>query len=321
MIEYYVHRGGRTTRESTLDPSWLRPGSGVKVWADVQQPTEADADTLRDVFGLHPLAVEGALQATQHPKVEPFPGMLAVVLHGINFHPESDSFDTHDTDFFLTREFLVTVHDGQRRSVQDVCRLCLDNDAVFTEGTAALMHRIVDRMVDHYRPEVDEIEERLDRIEDDVIEGSAADLTRDILTMKRDIASMRRIVLPQRDIVGRLSRREFEIIDQDMSYRFRDVFDQLVRMSDEAMIFQERVTGILDAHLAAVSNQLARSSQRLAAVATIFGTLTVITGVYGMNVTFPGLPVDSQAPFWIILGFMAAVTMAFILWFKHRDWF
>ncbi|MCQ4052093.1 magnesium and cobalt transport protein CorA, partial [Klebsiella pneumoniae] len=92
--------------------------------------------------------------------------------------------------------------------------------------TVALMHRIVDRMVEHYRPEVDELESRLDEIEEAVIETPSNELTRRILAVKRDISAMRRIVLPQRDVVGRLSRREFDLIDQEMSYRFRDVFDQ-----------------------------------------------------------------------------------------------
>jgi magnesium transporter len=245
---------------------------------------------------------------------------LYVVLHGINFRAESDQFDTHDTDFFLTREFLVTVHDGKRRSIEQICKLCLDNDMVLREGTVALMHRIVDRMVDHYRPEVDELEARLDQIEEAVIETPSNELTRQILAIKRDISAMRRIVLPQRDVVGRLSRREFEIIDQEMSYRFRDVFDQLVRMSDDAIIFQERVTGILDAHLASVSNQLANVSKVLAAFAVMLGPLTIVTSMFGMNVTLPPLPGGEQAQFWWIAAAMAAMTGVAYAAFRRKGW-
>jgi magnesium transporter len=320
LITYYVLRNGRTERRDRVDANWLKPGSGVRVWADVQAPADEGAAVLRDVFALHPLAIQDALDSLQHPKIETYPGLLYVVLHGINFNPESDEFDTHDTDFFLTREFLVTVHDGKRRSIEQITTLCLDNDIVLREGTTALMHRIVDRMVDHYRPEVDELENTLDRIEDAVIEAPSHDLTRQILAIKRDISAMRRIVLPQRDVVGRLSRREFEIIDQEMSYRFRDVFDQLVRMADDAIIFQERVTGILDAHLASISNQLALASQRLAAVATVFGTLTVLTGLYGMNVRLPLVTSDSVWPFWEIIALGTVVTVALFLIFRRKRW-
>lgn len=320
MIAYYVLRNGITESLAQIDPEWLRPGSGVTVWADVQRPTEEDAAVLRDTFGIHPLAVQDALESLQHPKVETYPGLLYVVLHGINFKSESDEFDTHDTDFFLTREYLVTVHDGQRRSVEQICRLALANALVLKEGTVALMHRIVDRMVDHYRPEVDALEQRLDRIEEAVIEAPSQELTRQILLIKRDISGLRRIVLPQRDVVGRLSRREFDIIDQEMSYRFRDVFDRLVRMSDDAIIFQERVTGTLDAHLAAVSNQLAAVSKVLAVFAVILGPLTIVTGVFGMNVVLPTMPGGEAAQFWWVMSGMAMITVGAYLAFRSKNW-
>jgi magnesium transporter len=320
VISYFVQRNGVTERLDRIDPDWLRPGSGVLVWADVQVPTTDDAIVLRDVFALHPIAVQDALDLLQRPKVETYPGLLYVVLHGINFKSATDEFTTHDTDFFLTREFLVTVHDGQRRSIEEICNLCLNNALVMREGTVALMHRIVDRMVDHYRPSVDELEQRLNEIEDAVIESPSNELTRQILIIKRDISAMRRIVLPQRDVVGRLSRREFEIIDQEMSYRFRDVFDQLARMSDDAIIFQERVTGILDAHLTSVSNQLASVSKVLAALAVILGPLTIVTGAFGMNVMLPVLPGGEGAQFWWVVGGMGAMTAAAYFAFRRKGW-
>ena len=159
-------------------------------------------------------------------------------------------------------------------------------------------------MVDHYRPEADELEDRLEEIEKAVIESSHEGLMGDILTVKRDISMLRRIVVPQRDAVGRLARREFEIINQEMAYRFRDVYDQFARIADDAIVFQDRVTGILDAHLASVSNRLADVSRLLAVIATLFGPLTVITGLFGMNVPLPSLVGDSAMHFWEILGVM-----------------
>ena len=106
-------------------------------------------------------------------------------------------------------------------------------------------------MVDHYRPEVDELEARLDEIEEQVIETPSRSADR--RHPRRSSATsprLRRIVVPQRDVVGRLARREFDLIGQEMAYRFRDVYDQFVRMADDAIVFQDRVTGVLDAHLA-----------------------------------------------------------------------
>lgn len=320
MIRYFVHREGATQQVDAVEQAWLDPGSGVTIWADVAEATEADGAVLREVFGLHELAVVDALSPTHHPKIETYGHVLYVVLHGINFHPGDHAFDTHDTDFFVTPQFLITVHDGKRRSIAHVSSLCARSSRFLAEGPVALMHRIVDTMVGHYLPEVDELEEWLDDLERQVLEKPSDTLTKEILAVKRDISALRRIVIPQRDVIGRLSRREFDAIGQEMSYRFRDVYDQLVRMADDAIIFQDRVTGILDAHLASVSNQLAQVSKVIAVVATLFGPLTVLTGLYGMNVPLPHLPGGEPAQFWWVVALMVSAVVAMFAWFRRSGW-
>lgn len=320
MIRYFVHRGGRTDVVDRLEPAWLEPSSGVVVWADFEQPTAEEARILREVFGFHDLAVDAALQEEQHPRVESYGAYLYLVLHGINFHADEHQFDTHDTDFFLGATFLVTIHDGGRRSVAHVLELCGRTDHVLADGPVALLHRIVDTMVDNYRPEVDELEERLDEIEKRVIEEPGASQVGDILSIKRDITRLRRIVVPQRDVVARLARREFDAINQEMAYRFRDVSDQLARMAEDAIVFQDRVTGILDAHLASVSNKLAQVSKLLAVIATLFGPLTVITGLFGMNVAIPSLFGNPAYQFWEICGLMLVSSAALFVWFRTSGW-
>jgi magnesium transporter len=320
LIRYFVHRGGRTEPADRLDAAWLLPDSGAVVWADVTEPTEADGVVLRVQFGLHELAVEAAFQREAHPKVEGYGNYLYIVLHGINFQAAEHSFETHETDFFLSSKFLVTVHDGQRRSIAHVSELCGRTDHILAEGSIALFHRIVDTMVDHYRPEVDEVEERLDVIEERVIEDPASSTVGDILAVKRDITMLRRILVPQRDAVGRLARREFDVINQEMAYRFRDVYDQFARMADDGIMFHDRVTGILDAHLASVSNRLADVSKVLAVIATLFGPMTVITGLFGMNVPLPTLFGSPEYQFWEIIGLMAISSLGLFAWFRRSGW-
>jgi magnesium transporter len=320
MITYFVHREGRSARVDTIEPDWLASDSKVTIWADVSQPEAADAAELQRVFNFHPLSLEHALETTQYPKVEPYGHYLYVVLHGIDFKQSEHAFETTDVDFFLGTNFLVTVHDGGRRSIVEVAALCDRTDIPLREGSVALMHRIVDRMVDHYRPEVDELESWLDEIEDRVVADNRDEVTSEILEVKRDIASMRRVVIPQRDVVARLARREFDLINQEHSYRFRDVYDQLVRLADDALLFHDRVTGILDVHLAAVSNQLALVSKVLAGIAVIIGPLTVISGLFGMNVALPTLPGGPAAQFWWITGGMALMTAVVYYLFRRRGW-
>ena len=320
MITSYVCREGRTTAHDALEPAWLHADSGAIVWVDVRQPTPEDAEILARVFQFHALSLEDALQSAHYPKVESYGSYLFVILHGINFKQAEHAFETSDVDFFLGANYLVTVHDGGRRSIAEVANLCARSDFALAEGPVALMHRIVDRMVEHYRPEVDELESWLDDIESRVFTDDREDLTREILAVKRDISSLRRVVVPQRDVIGRLARREFSLIGQEHAYRFRDVYDQLVRLTDEAMMFQDRVTGILDAHLASVSNQLAFVSKVLAGIAVILGPLTVLTGMFGMNVPLPAFPGSEQAQFWWIVGLMVLLTAVIYLLFRRRNW-
>ena len=195
MIRYFVHRGGRTELVDHLDPALLeslpaeasaKAGSAV-VWADVSEPTEADGSVLRDVFGFHELAVEAALQRETHPKVESYGRYLYLVLHGIDYRAQEHCFESYETDFFLAGNFLVTIHDGQRRSIAHVTEMCTRADHVLAEGPVALLHRIVDTMADHYRPEVDELEERLDEIEKRVIEHPSESLIGEILEDRKSV--------------------------------------------------------------------------------------------------------------------------------------
>ena len=300
--------------------SWLTPGSGVWIWLDLSGPTPEEARVLSDVFHFHELAIEDALMEIHHPKVESYGDYLYLILHGINFQESEHCFSTQDVDFFLGEQFLVTVHPGTSRTLTEMHTICSRNHRVLGEGPGGLLHRIVDAMVDHYRPEVDRLNERLDTLEEQIFERPDARLAREILDFKADVSSLRRVVLPQRDVVGRLARREFTFISESLAYRFRDVHDHLVRLVDEAVFFQDRVSSLLDAHLSQVSNQLNGVMKVLTIIATLFMPLTVLTGMYGMNVDLPDLPGGDAAQFWWIAAIMIALSIAMLVYFRVRRW-
>ena len=320
MITVFAHRDGSTTCVDALDPSWLRAGSGVLVWVDLQDPTPEETRVLSDVFRFHELAVEDAVMEIHHPKVESYGEYLYTILHGIDFRAREHRFRTRDVDFFLGPQFLVTVRKHESRSVGKIQQVCGRDARLLGEGPAALMHRIIDTMVDHYRPEIEKLQDRLDELEKDVFNRPNPELVRRILDFKRDIASLRRVVLPQRDVVGRLARREFPQISEGLAYRFRDVHDHLVRLSDEAMYFQDRVTSLLEAHLSTVSNQLNGVMKVLTVIATIFMPLTVLTGMWGMNVPLPQMPGGGGVQFWWVFALMLAASGGMLALFRRRGW-
>ncbi|HET7694346.1 MAG TPA: magnesium/cobalt transporter CorA [Vicinamibacterales bacterium] len=321
MIRILAHANGTTSPADRVDPAWLAPGSGVKIWVDLLNPTPEEGQSiLVDLFHFHELAVEDALSALQYPKVESYGEYLYLILHRIDFEGSEHCFKTHDVDFFLGPNYLVTIHTGDSRSIQHVADVCGRNPRALGEGVAALMHRIIDAMVDNYRPEIDELNERLDDLEAQVFEPSTPTLTRDILEFKKDVSSLRRVVLPQRDVIGRLARREFSLIDEAIAYRLRDIHDALVRLADESIQFQDRITSLLDANLAIVSNQLNSVMKVLTIIATLFMPLTVITGMWGMNVPLPHLPGGEQLQFWWVAALMIGLSVGMLAYFRRRGW-
>jgi magnesium transporter len=318
MVTIFVSNGKETRRAAEVEPQWLLPKSGYFVWVNLQCPTEEEARILAEPFGFHELAIEDALKEIQTPKIESYEDHLYLILHGIDFSAAKHTFATHEVDIFLGEQFLVTVHDEFSRSVSRMAEVCARNELVLAEGPAALLHRIVDGMVDNYRPEVDKLEARLDEIERHVFDSPSQDDIREILGVKRDVASLRRVVTPQRDVVGRLARREFPQISEALSYRFRDVFDHLVRLAEEANLYHDRVTSLLDAHLSFTSNRLNQVMKTLTVISTIFLPLTVLTGMFGMNVPFPIFPGGEAAQFWWIVGIMLAIG-GLMLWYFNRS--
>ena len=320
MLTFFIHRDGRTEKATSLDRAWLNPASKTCLWADLAAPTIPDTLLLSDTFKFHPLSVEDARAAIHSPKIEAYDGYLYAILHGIDFASGHKGFATHDVDFFIGPNYLVTVHDGRSRSIIELQENVARNSKIMAEGPVALFHRIVDTMVDHYRPEVNKLEDRIDDLEKAVFARPTNTLIRRILDTKRDISQLRRIITPQRDVVARLARRDFVDISTDLSFRFRDVYDHIVRIVDDVAIFQDRLSSILDAHLTNVSNRLNVVMKVLTVVSTIFMPLTLMSGLWGMNIRLPHLPGDEADQFWWVFGIMLAVVLGMLAFFRRRNW-
>ena len=320
MVAIFVHRNGKTERVTSVDREWLNPAANTFVWVDLAAPSIPETLILSDTFAFHPLSVEDARQDLHYPKLEAYDGYLYAVLHGIFFQPGAQGFATHDVDFFIGPHYLVTVHDGHSRSILEYQENVQRNSKLMAEGPFALFHRIVDAMVDHYRPEVEKLENRIDRLETKVFGHPTKALIREILHTKRDVSTLRRIVTPQRDVIARLARRDFVDISTDLSFRFRDVYDHIVRVADDAASFQDRIAGILDAHLTNVSNRLNEVMKVLTVVSTIFMPLTLLSGLWGMNLLLPRFPGGDAAQFWWLFGIMAVIVVFMLLFFRRRDW-
>jgi magnesium transporter len=323
LVTIFIHRNGQTEQVRSIDRAWLNPASQTFVWADLAAASIPELLILSDTFAFHPLAVEDARTDMHYPKIESYDGYLYAILHGIGFAEDArkvEQFSSHDVDFFIGPGYLVTVHNGQPRSIADLQQTAVRNTKIMGEGPMALFHRIVDAMVDSYSPEMQKLADRIDALETAAFDRPTPDVIRAILNVKRCVAGLRRIILPQRDVVARLARREFVDIGTDLSFRFRDVYDHLQRLSDDAMMFQDRITGILDAYLTNVNNRLNEVMKVLTVVSTVFMPLTLLVGIWGMNVPLPMMPGSERAQFWWLAAIMAAMILVMLAYFRRRRW-
>jgi magnesium transporter len=235
MVTIFVYRGGRCDQVTSLDRLWLNPAAGVVLWVDLEAPSIPESLILSDTFGFHPLAVEDAMSTGQPAKAEAYDGCLFSVLRG----PDSE------VDFFVGHTFLVTVHQRDSKPVAD----CIDNakhsPRPLVEGPVGLFHKIADALVDGYRPAIARLVERTNDVEKQVFEKASAATVREVLALRRDVFDLGSDASAQRHVVDRLARREFVDIGTDMAFRFRDIHDHLVRVTDDVEALRDRLDGLL----------------------------------------------------------------------------
>jgi magnesium transporter len=320
MLNYFRSVDGKVEHFTEFRPELFTGHETAFHWLDLEDPTVKEASILEDPFHFHPLAIEDCLSEVHHPKLDDYEEYIFLILHGIRFDAPTDNFITRELDIFLGRNFLITHHQGPMRSISTTRELCAKGlVASFARGADFLLHQILDQMFEHYFPNLDAIEDKIQLIQVEVFENPNRETLDRIFGLKRDVMHLRRICTPQREIVNRLARGEFKAISARASVYFRDIYDNLYRIVDASFQYQDLVQGTLDAYLSAVSNRLNETMKRLTVAGAVFAALTVITGVYGMN--FEHMPELKWRYGYLMVWFiMAGATAGLIYFFKKKEW-
>jgi magnesium transporter len=319
VLTYYRCAGG-TIERLDFEAARLKEKPGGFHWIDLEDPTTQEASILENPFHFHPLAIEDCLAELQHPKVDDYDAYIFLVVHGIRFDAPTDEFVTRELDVFLGPDYVITHHDGPMRSISSAREQCGKNlQAAMPRGADFLLHQILDQMFEHYFPNLDAIEDKIQLVQVEVFERPTRETLDRIFVLKRDVQKLRRICMPQREIVHRLSRGEFKVISPKAALYFRDIYDNLYRIVDASFSYQDMMQGTLDAYLSAINNRLNETMKRLTVLGAIFASMTVITGVYGMNFDYmPELKWRFGYP--LVFVIMAAVTGALVWFFKKKEW-
>lgn len=309
---------GRVTADlaATEWPAALAEKDGM-LWVDFEEaPEDMARHLLIDVFKFHPLAVDDAIQEVHVPKVDDFNDYAYLVVHGMSIKPVNGVVETVELDIFLGANFVVTLHSGPMRSIA-ACKEAIDRRLALRPDM--FIAELLDSLVAHYMDNIDQFDEELDAIEDAVFEQTNEKTLSRIFSFKRSILNIRRIIIPQREVLNRLARGDFAVIQPSSRIYFRDVYDHLVRIADLLENQRDLATGALETYLSVTSNRLNEVMRVLTVVTVILMPLTLIAGIYGMN--FQHMPeLGWRYGYFGVLGFMAALTVALVLYFRRRRW-
>jgi len=318
---YYLGPGGDLRHG--LSEEELRTAFQSKeglLWVDICGVTEEDGEFMVRNFGFHHLSIEDCVSPLIHPpKIDDFGSHLFIRVQGINHKLESDIVETAELCIFLGANFVVSAHNDPLYSVESIIRIVEDDGRPMKRGADFLTYVLVDTLVDNVMPTIDKMNDVADDIEEEVIRSPRQSTLEAIMKLKRSIIRIHRVMAPQREVLNRMSRREFPVIREESLMFYRDIYDHIVRIEDLGQSLRDRADNALATHLSSVANRQNESMRILAFIATIFFPLGLVAGIYGMN--FEYMPeLGWHWGYFSIIGFMGAVIITTLSWFWARRW-
>jgi magnesium transporter len=293
-------------------------------WVHLDAPGAVDANALAERFGWHPLDVEDVLSKRQRPKIDDYSEerYLFIVLHFPFYDKAIQRLNAAELDVFLGPDYLVTLPNVELLPVTRLFRRCDEDpelrNQLFGKGSGYLFYHVLDDLFDYCFPILDKIGHKLSALEDDVFEGRSEEVVRDLSNAKQEIISYRKIIKPERATLRLLERNVERFLPEDLDLYFDDIVDAAERIWDLLDNYKEVVEALEDTNESVISHKQNDVLRVLTVFSLILLPLTLISGIFGMNVHFPGF--DTAHAFWAILALMAATVGALIAFFRYKRW-
>ncbi|MGH7483174.1 MAG: magnesium/cobalt transporter CorA [Longimicrobiales bacterium] len=320
---WWLRADGRLESRLTTEQiaAAARSGDGT-LWVDLDARGAETEHVLESIFRFHPLAVEDTRSPYGRVKLDDYGDYIFVTARGIRFVEETATpydIETSDRHFFVGSHFVVTVHEGTSRAVEEVATRVETGAATIMRSPDHLFYAILDQLVDHYFPVLDEVDELVDSLEAMIVEPDGTDVMARIFALKRTLIALRRHLAPQRELVLSLATRPCRPLRSETQIYFRDIYDHVVRQVETIETYRDLLTTALETNLMLVSHRLNEVIKALSIIATIVLPPTLIASAYGMN--FDIIPLaDEPHGFWFALLLMVAVAAAFLLYLKRKEW-
>jgi magnesium transporter len=289
---------------------------GALLWVDVTAPSHIQVNEVADLLSLHPLIAEDIAEKNQRAKVEEIDGTIHIVIFAIAY--EGEITET-EIDLVLNHRSLLTVHEPHW-DPWAMPQLRGDPAHLLKRGPDFLLYALTDGIVDGYFPVLDAIEDEIDALQDDVIAKPNSWTLERLFALKRQLIGLRRAMSPAREIFNQLTNRDLALVKPEHLVYFRDVYDHLIRVTDELDNDRELVAGTLDVYLSTINNNLSTIMKRLTGVTVILAGVGAVAGLFGMSEAAVALAGGEGSGFWIVTALVVAGAALTAVFLRRIGW-
>ncbi len=306
-----VQNGMFTTIEDTLQ--MLIPPDNGFYWIDADVE---DLEMLQPLFQLHELAVEDTLsEEEQRPKIEIYDSHYFIVINSIRY--DDEEIFLRALNIFLFKHAIITVTQQKINEIRAIKPILWEEEV---NSPDRFLYHLVDIVVDKYFSVGDRIEVKIEKLEEDILVHTKKTHLNEIIGLRSEILWLKKMLVPQKDVIWTLNKKELRLIDDQLQKYFSDIYENAVKITETFETFRDLVGNLREAYQASVANRANEIMRIFTALTTIFMPLTIITGIYGMNFDFmPEL--ESKYGYFSVLGFMLLTGSSMFYFFKKKDWF
>jgi magnesium transporter len=322
MIRTRLYRNGVLENENFPldDVSDYVADETTTVWVDFTEPTTDDLAALEDELGLHHLAVEDAVHDYQRPKLDRYSSHLFLAAYAVSLDMDTGSLATTEIKAFITKRALVTVHKADFDMSRIVDHWDHEPDLAAC-GVPFLLWGLLDTIVDGHFESVQQLDAEIEGLEDALFDATSSrnpEVQRRSFELRKSLVTLRRVVLPMREVVNTLLRRDVIASHPTIQPYLQDVYDHVLRATEWTESLRDLVTTILETNISLQGNRMNLIMKKVTSWAAIIAVPTAITGFYGQNVPYPGFSASSG--FWVSTILIVVGSIALYATFKRNDW-
>jgi magnesium transporter len=299
---------------------YLTDDSAV-VWLDLRDPDHDDLNVLSAEFGLHPVAIEDAVQMHERPKLDRYRSHLFLAAYAVHLNQVTGELSTSELAAFVTERALITVRKDDGLDIGAVVGYWDASPDLAKYGVGYLLHGLLDNVVDGHFAAVQTLDDAIEGLEDRLFAESAKldrEVQRRSFELRKSLVLLRRVVLPMREVVNSLMRRDLRVVTEPLHPYYQDLYDHVLRATEWTESLRDLVTTILETNLTIQGNRMNVITKKVTSWAAIIAVPTFVTGFYGMNVPYPGF----ARPWGVGASFGLMIVFAVVLYvvFRRKDW-